>query len=448
MRRTLFAAACVVSFVSWAQDADAGVSAEPPAPVAAPAAAVSPTPAPAGPSAMDTVNQILAMFRVYGLLKPTIAVSSGAVESFSNPNMVAMTAAGNPVLSNSPAQARLSFQIQQSRLGVWFGEGTPYRAQVELDFVDFTKASPTVAALPRLRIAKLEWSPIKEFTLVAGQDWGLEQPVNPHGINLVGGAFQAGNTGFMRQQVKVIGKLGDFEVAAAAGLQNNNNTAKDGLVELSLTPTAAARAQWNVGGRGRLGASFIGTSTLLRGGPTPLRTFAGEVGIYGDVNILKDWNVRFEGYWGQNAANLYLLALGQGRAGATVNDGAVNIRELGGFISTRFLLGGPVSMYGTIGGASVLNADDVVPSYNYSGTVDPANPPAFTTAALTGTGPGIRFNLTGRLGVEVKVWKGISFLAEGFWYRTQHSLQAVDRARVNSSVAQAFGAEFGGLWTF
>jgi hypothetical protein len=385
--------------------------------------------------------------RVYGAFKPTISAASGATESFSNPNLVAITAAGNPVYAVEPDHARSSFQAQQSRLGAWFGEGTPYRGQLEFDFVDATRASPTVASIPRLRIAKLEWAASEDVTLVAGQDWGLEQPINPHGINLVGGGFLAGNTAFMRQQVKVLAKVGDLEVGAAVGVQSNNNTAKDGLVELSVTPTVAGRVQWNPGGKSRVGVSVIGTSLLVRSGDMPLRTIAGEAGVYGDVDLTPAWNLRFEGYVAQNAANLFLLALGQARAGAAVDDPAVDLREVGGFVSTRVAVRGPWSVFANAGGAAVLNDEDVVPSYGYAGTIDPANPPPMTAAALAGTGPGIRLNLHARLGVEVKVRAGLSFLAEAFGYRTRHALLEVDEART-SATASTVGAELGGLWTF
>ena len=70
------------------------------------------------------------------------------------------------------------------------------RAQLEVDFIDFSKASPTVVSLPRLRIARVEWAPTPKFSVVAGQDWDLHAPVNAHGANLVGTRFLSGNTGF------------------------------------------------------------------------------------------------------------------------------------------------------------------------------------------------------------------------------------------------------------
>jgi hypothetical protein len=370
------------------------------------------------------------LFRIYGLIKPTIIGSGSPVESYSQPNETAVTAAGNPAIAAQADSGRLTFQIGQSRLGFHVGEGTPYHAQIEMDFLDFTKASPTVASVPRLRLAKIDWKPASSITITAGQDWDLTQPVNPHGINLVGGLFQAGNSAFMRQQVKVLYTAGMAEVGVAAGMQNNNNGAKDGAIELGVTPTVAVRGQLNLGKNGKVGVSGIATALLFRGGTADSsRAFAGLGGVYADLT-LGGVNFRAEGYAGQNAANIYMLTLGQGRAGT--GNTQVDLRELGGFLSVRVPIES-VGIYGMFGGASVLNETDVVPSY--SGT----------PAALAGTGPGIKWNMSSRIGVDVKIWKSFSFLFEGFWVRTKHSL-AADSGKV--TVAQAFGFETGFLLSF
>lgn len=237
--RLLAFALVLSSLAAFAEDAvpDAGVSS--PAPEV-----VIPPPAPPAPPAPSVLDQVFAWVRPYVVFKPTVIVSSGAVESYSQPNATAITAASNPVLAMLPDQPRLSFQIGQSRTGLWFNEKGALRGQLELDFVDFTKASPTVASNPRLRIAKLEWSPTDWLQLQAGQDWDLHAPVNPHGQNLVGARFLSGNSGFMRQQVKLIGKAGVFELAAAAGMEGVNTSNKDNAFELSVVPTGAVRFAW------------------------------------------------------------------------------------------------------------------------------------------------------------------------------------------------------------
>src|SRR5262245_509979 len=87
--------------------------------VSAPAVAQAPPPtqpasaAPAAPPADPPV------IRPYALIKPTIVFAGSPVESFSQPNASAVTAAGNPVLSSfagTPAgslneEAALTFQV-------------------------------------------------------------------------------------------------------------------------------------------------------------------------------------------------------------------------------------------------------------------------------------------------------------------------------------------------
>lgn len=403
---------------SWATAAD-------PAPVAA---------APEPPS-----------IRLYGTLKASVDAASAAVESYSQQNAVAITAAGNPALADGAGSGRLSFQSQQSRFGLLVGEGGPVRGQLELDFIDFTKAGPTTASLPRLRIAKIEWAANDAITLAAGQDWDLAQPVNPHGSNLVGSLFLAGNAGFMRQQVKLAWKRGAFELAGAAGQQGNNNTARDAAVELAFTPTLAVRGQYSFGkdGKDRIGASAIGTSLLYKPGTADeARTFAGAAGVFGDLALTPSVGLRFEGYAAQNGANLGLLTISQGRAKGA--GAVVNVRETGGFVSLKASVHGPFSVYAQAGGARVLNDDEVVPSYAYAAS---ATTPAIGSGALASTGPGIKWNVASRLGVEFKPAKALAFTLEGFWYRSLFARQPVDDARV-TSVGQAFGSELAALLSF
>ncbi|MEY4512937.1 MAG: hypothetical protein RLZZ450_5059, partial [Pseudomonadota bacterium] len=265
-------------------------------------------PAPAAPpSALGRAAQaVTELVRIYGILRPTVTLSSHAVESFSNSNASAVTAAANPVLANLPDDARLSFQVAQTRFGLWVGEKESVRAHLEFDFIDFGKASPTVQALLRLRIAAVEWSPTERLTIAAGQDWDLHAPINPHGVNLVGGHFQSGNTGFMRHQVKAIYKLGDsLELAGAIGLQGANATAKDGPIELARMPTFALRATGLLGKLGKVGLSGIVTRLRFAPGSDDERhALAGAFGAFGELLPTETLAIRFEAYLGRNVANL------------------------------------------------------------------------------------------------------------------------------------------------
>lgn len=425
---------------SAAAPASSEASLPAPAPASDPPAAppsAAPTPAPASPTAAPPApapsmwDRVVDLFQPYATFKPTIIVSSAAVESFSNPNESAITAAANPVLAAQPDHARFTLQVAQTRLGLRLNEKGVVRGQVEIDFIDFAKASPTTASLPRLRIAKVEWLPVEHFTLSLGQDWDLHAPVNPHGSNMVGASFLAGNTGFMRQQVKAIGEVGGFELAGAVGMQGPNITSKDGAFELALVPTFAVRASWLVNGAGRVGVSGIATSLWLSPGTAAERhTFAGGVTAFADVT-LGHTTLRGELTLGRNMANLGLLALGFG--------GAKDLDEWGGFVSLRHAFTDRHAVYAHGGLARVLNRSDVAPSYGYA--------TATSAAALTSTGPGLRANGALTVGYELRVHKHLAFMLEGFYLRSEHVLQAADEARL-SGTREALGGELATFVTF
>jgi len=444
--RALSLVVVITSSLALAQEgADAGAPLPLPAGVEAPAASspdagvlLAPPPAPV-PGSPSVLQQVLDAFRPYGTIKPTVMPSSAAVESFSQPNASAITAAGNPVLANSPDHARLTFQVAQSRLGLWVNEKGRVRGHVEIDFIDFSKASPTVASLPRLRIAALEWQPLDALTLAAGQDWDLHAPLNAHGSNMVGTNFLSGNTGFMRQQVKVLGKLGDFELGGAVGMEGVNATAKDAAFELSDVPTFALRVQYGLGAHGKVGVSGLATSLILGlGTPTERRTFAGAAAVFADLTFAKT-NVRFEANLGRNESNIGMLGLGFG--------GAKDLDEWGGFVSIRQGLTEMHALYAHAGLARVLNRSDVKPSYGYATLPADGSPPPMSSAALTTTGPGMMSNVGVTLGYELRVHKNLAFLFEGFYFHSEHVLQAVDAARVSGD-REAFGGELAGLLTF
>jgi hypothetical protein len=390
------------------------------------------------------------IIRPYAVIKPTVIFAAKPVESFSQPNASGATAAGNPVLSaRAPGDAplddpSLTFQAAQSRLGFWFNEKASVRGQFELDFLDFTKSSPTVGALPRLRIAKVEWALSDSTLLIAGQDWDLFAPVNPYTLEIAAVAFQGGNTGFMRHQAKLIWHSESLELGAAVGLAGVNNGFKAVLPEYNPLPTLAARAAVLFGTKGRIGVSAIGTNWRFAAGAAAERTaLAGAAGIYGDVTPFERFNVRFEAYYGQNLANLGSLSIGTGNP---TND----IKEVGGFLSAKYGLSDAHALYMLAGMAKVLNDEDVVPSYAYpagaAAAVAMGMPaPAESTATVAGTGAGITSNFTARLGYEYRYDKTIAVQAEGFAFQTEHVLDALD-ADIDGK-RSAFGGEIGLLFT-
>jgi len=392
------------------------------------------TPPPGAPSEGEN------LVRIYGFVNTRIAVASGAVESFNQPNFVAITAAGNPVFSNEPDDARYSFQAAQTRIGLWVNEKGTLRGHVEFDFVDFSKATPTLGSLPRLRIAIAEYAFAPGHALALGQDWDLHSPLNSHSINMVGNLFLAGNTGFMRQQLRYVYSGTKVELGAALGFPAANLTPKDAALELGSLPTLALRAAYK-SGKSNVGVSAIATPFPFgRGTDQERRAFAFSTVLFSELFPTADTNVRAELNFGQDSANLALLSLAQGQL-------AEDVREVGGWVSVRQALASEHALYAMVGIAHVLNRDDLLPSYTYASPPADGTPPAFSTATLAGTGPGIRDNATVRIGYEFKPVSTTSIILEGFGYRTHHRLLAVDVARADA-VRHVYGVESGVLLSF
>ncbi|QRO02303.1 hypothetical protein JRI60_26470 [Archangium violaceum] len=397
-----------------------------PAPTPPPAVATPPAPA-----AGDDEN----IFRFYGTLTPRFIISNAAVESFNQPNASAITAAGNPAYSNFPNATRHSFQVAQSRAGFWLNEKGPLRAQLEVDFVDFTKATPTVASLPRLRLVHVDYTFHPGHTVSLGQDWDLHAPINPHGINLVGALFQAGNSGFMRQQFKYLYSTPSFELGAAIGFPAPNVTAKDAVLEIGALPTLAVRGTYKFG-KSRVGASALATRLPFNFRAADQRYAAAFAAtLFSELAPSDNTNLRVELNFGQNSANLGLLSLAQGRA-------SDDLRELGGFISVRQVLTGMHAVYGMAGYQKVLDASKVVPSYDY-----PAGAP-IGSATLSGTGPGMVHNGTVRVGYELKPSRRLAFVLEGFLFQSHFRQQAADVAAGIDPDRTALGLETGAILSF
>ncbi len=417
-----------------------GTPPPPPASTDGPTVAPPPSPATPTPSTLEKVaNSVSSLIRPYGTFKPTIDLSVGSIESFGNPNATAPTAAANPALTQFRNQTRLSFQAGQSRMGFWVAEKSQARAHVEIDFVDFTKAGPTVASNPRLRIAAVEYEPIEHFVITAGQDWDLYAPVNPFTTNLVGANFESGNTGFMRQQVKFVYTVPEtVELGFALGMPAQNATFRDGAFELAQYPTFAVRAAALVGKTGKIGISGIATRLRLGlGAKDERRAGAFSGNVYADVGKADGFQLKAEGYVSRNLNNLGSLALGFGNV-------AHDMDEVGGFVSGRQQLAEKHAMYVTVGAAGILNAADVVADYSI--TAGAAG--AAATRALSGTGPGMKFNMSAKLGYEYRPYKPIAIIFEPVFYRSRHVLQKADWGKYGDPMRNAGGFETSMMYFF
>lgn len=407
-------------------------------PVAPTAPAAPPTPPPPStptPSATGTpsaapVTAVVAgvAIRITGIAHTSIYASQG-VQSLGNATTVAPTSALNPILlGNQANDAQLSFQVQQSRFGLTLGEGSPFRAVFEIDFVHFDQSSPTAQAFPRIRIAQLEWHFDANNRLFVGQGWDIfGNAIGPqllsHSSNLVGTMFQAGNIGFMRHQLGWEGRFGDVAVALAVGLQGSNFGPTFNNLEESATPTGSARVMYYVNPTSVVGVSGIGTAERFTNpaGTADERRLALAGELFADMT-LGPVVIHAEAYIAQNLANTGALNLGQGRYQHDVADA-------GGYLSGRLNLGewSITAMYGFAG---VLRPSEVVAGYTsanaqWNAALTAGQTPTMLAATgLTNGTPGMAWNMSGHVGVWYSPMRGLSFVLEPYFYYTRFVMDA------------------------
>ncbi len=354
-------------------------------------------------------------FCFYGFLMPMISLATEGVESFSQPNQSAFTAAANPAVQANRIAARSSFQIAQSRMGFVVKPEPKTSGRLEFDFIDFSKASPTTAALPRVRRALIEHALSETTTLRFGQDWDLVSPLAPHSYNLVGHYFQSGDVAFMRIQAQLLAKSGDWEHAIAIGLPGSNNGAMDGLLELGVMPTFAVRESVKVGVKSKLALSAIATQ-LRRNVANGRQMFAGALMASAET-AGEAWELRSEAYLGQNTFNLGMLGLAFG------NDTLPAVKEAGAFVTAKYKPDAVWSLFAGVGGSFILDPNAMLSSYTGA------------TPALAGTGPGLERNLTARVGGEYFLTPSLNFFAEFSGLFSRHHLQAAELAKFSKDVS-------------
>ncbi len=349
-------------------------------------------------------------FALYGFLLPSFHVASSSVDSFSQPNQSAYTAAGNPVIANVPLASRTSFQVAQSRFGFLVKPSPSLKGRMEFDFIDFSKASPTTAALPRVRRAVIDYKVSDTWTLHFGQDWDLLSPLAPHTFNYVGHYFQSGDIGFMRIALGLTSDTGSLQHGFSVGLPGNNATASDQTLELGRVPTIAIRETLKLD-RNQMGASAL--ATLLRFNKnSPDLSVAGAVTIFAELNPSERLSLRTEAYIGQNTYNLGLLGLSFGNATFS------SVQEAGGYFTFRHTVGKFGALFGGAGAAFILDPTSMSVAYT----------PAFS---LAGSGPGIERNITVRVGYEQTLEEGLLTYFELAGLATRHHLAASELATQN-----------------
>jgi hypothetical protein len=352
---------------------------------------------------------------LYGFIQPSWIGASTGVDSFSQPNMSAYTAASNPVLDPNFNRAQSSFQVAQSRFGLLVKPEEKFSGRIEMDFVNFSKASPTTQALPRLRRASIDYKTSENVTFRFGQDWDLMQAQMPFTYNWVGHYFETGDIGFMRIQAMALVQSGDFEHGFAVGLPTSNGDPANNAIEVGMVPTVSFREVYKSHEGTQLGFAVIGSS-LLPASKTGDRFFAGAGTLFGGTKVTPALEILAKAYIGQNTSNLGMLGLGY------TNGISPSIREAGGYLTGRATLSESIALFGGLGGSWVLNTSDLSPSYNVS---------AAGAYSLSGNGTGILYNLTARLGGEWKAEKNLAFFLELASLHTKYQLLAADLSRTD-----------------
>lgn len=357
----------------------------------------------------------------YGFIKASAMYADSALASYNNINLSAPTHA---VAQTRPQDktSRMSFQTQQSRVGVTFSK-EKLSGKMEFDFIDFNKSSPTTQMNPRVRIAAITYQRENGDKIVVGQDWDLFSPVTSYTFDYVGLYFMAGNTGFMRQQAQYLKTVGDWEFGGAVGMAGNNPGVTDTDLELGKSPTYALRATRKLTD-GRMGVSAI-YSTLhfntTTTSPQVSRDSYGYNAFY--EQKVGSFNIKSEAYYGQNMANIGTLAIGKGTALA-------NAKEFGGTLTAQYIVNETDSFFGGVGLAKIDGKAQLTPF---------APNPASSTAAITA--PGVASKFLSRVGYEYKVTPDLSWLSEVSRYETDSKLSD-NKYQLNVAYSVETGMQF------
>lgn len=351
-------------------------------------------------------------FEPYGFIWVSSFTSDRPVDSFSQRNLVAPTAAANP---QNPAGADLrmrhSLQLSQSRFGVNMKASPEVDGTLEFDFVDFKKSAPTVASQPRLRRAFVTYQSLSYPSLKFqfGQDWDLISPLSPFTYNPVEHQFESGDVGFMRVQAQAHLTTGSWTHSFAIGNPGNTNGATDTNFEQNSSPSLAFRNVFHFGEKNQAGVSGLYTSTL--GGSGVITQFLQWLPIAG-------LEIREESYVGRNTQNLGMLGIGYG----TKTQG---IQEWGSYVSIRKQLNEKNALYLTSGIAKTINSNNV-----QAASYDPSD-----VIGFRGGSPGIQWNTSQHVGIEHKLQSSLVLFAEYTWYKTKYQLSGLSSDTSNIALA-------------
>lgn len=358
-------------------------------------------------------------FAPYGFIKASAIYADHALGSFNNINLSAPTYAVART-RDQDENSRTSFQTAQSRLGVVVKKSDALSGRFEFDFIDFSKSSPTTQMVPRVRRAVVTYKG-DNWSADIGQDWDLFSPTNAYTYDIVGMYFNAGNTGFQRQQAQFHKLIDSWELSAALGMAAANPGVSDTDLEYSNAPTYALRAQ-NTKGSTKYGVSGI-YSRLKYASVDNSRHESWGTSAYVEREVAS-YGLKAEVFYGQNLGNLGTLSLARGTA-------TTDLKEYGGFVSGQKALENGWKVFGGVGMDQIENKKDLLPfALTATGSVGPS-----TT--------GIRRNFLSRLGVEKLIEQDFTWVFELSRYETNSKLAANEYKTL-----VAHSLETGILWKF
>ena len=313
----------------------------------------------------------------YGFFLPKYIFATAGLVSFTTPfhenqNEVAPSAAALADIGTN-AHPRTTWQIGQSRFGVVFGYGSQLSGTLEVDFVNnLTAASPEFVLLaPRLRLAKIDYRISPTLALTFGQDWDIfNGGVGAYTYNTVGNYYQAGNVGFLRQQLVVrIGESRGWNLSLALGMpqkndQTNARPGHDAGPELTLLPTTAANLTYKEDNTNFYGVSLIAGRVLYTPSTQSAHSASG-ISLFG----LKDFgliSLHAKAYYGKNLHNLKTITLVSGGA---INGQIFDVYEYGGFFTLNTMIEEVVGVFAGAGYGSVFNTNSIPAGAGLLGTI-------------------------------------------------------------------------------
>ncbi len=352
----------------------------------------------------------------YGILKATSFYSSKPLNSFSYVNSSAPTGAatdqGQPVsFKNSGTWSQ---QVAQSRAGVNVSEDK-LLGNFEIDFINFAVSSPTTESHPRLRRAFVKYSISESHSLQMGQDWDTFSPARPTTLDYVGLYFNAGNVGFMRQQVKWLYHSKSFSSELSLGLPGKNPSTEYNGLETDSSPALAYAFGF---------ADFSFSALYASIQPTGfMRTdvFGAEISF--NPNLTDSLKLSVSLYTGQNLNNAGILGISH-----TLQN--KDLQELGGLVNLSYSAGSWGAWTLGYGRAELSNPEN-------SGTYN------FDTTSLKIVENGILKNEVIRAFNKISLTKKLSVASELSYFKTTRNL-----TNTFEQTNEALSLESGFLYVF